>query len=332
MRNHAMGSRALALGLASTLLCAFTAFSAPAAAQSSQPIKMIVPFPPGGGTDAVARILGNHFTALTATPLVIENRSGASGTIGIGAAAKLAPDGANLVMGQADNMAVAPYLLKSVPYDPVKDLQPVAFIADIPIVIVTSADSPYKTLADVVQAGKAGKDDITFGSAGVGTTPHLAGELLAKSAGIEMRHISYKGSAPAMTDVLAGRVSLMLSSISLAVPHIQAGKLRALAVTSAKRSKALPDVPTVAEAAGLADFNVGTWYGIFSPKGLPQDKVAALNTSFNTALAAPEVMAFIEGQEGGAITQAGPDLLARKLQDDIVLWQRVIKDANVSLD
>lgn len=332
MNLHALRRRELAFGLAPSLLLALTAPAALAAGSGNTPIKMIVPFPPGGGTDGVARVLGNSYTTLTQTPLVIDNRAGASGTIGIGAASKLPADGANLVLGQADNLAVAPYLLRSVPYDPLKDLQPVAFVADVPIVLVTSADTPFKSLADVVKAAKSDGVDITFGSAGVGTTPHLAGELFAKAAGVPMRHISYKGSAPAMTDALAGRISLMLSSISLAVPHLQAGKLRALAVTSATRSKALPDVPTVAEAAGLANFNVGTWYGVFGPKGLSADKVAKLNADFNTVLGTKEVIAFLEGQEGGSIVKAGPEHLARKLAEDTQLWKRVIKDANVSLD
>jgi len=330
MTMRALGRRKFALGLLPSLLLAQSGGSAFAA--TPRPIKMIVPFPPGGGTDGVARAISTPFSTLIKTPLIIDNRPGASGTIGIGAASKLPADGTNLVLGQADNMAVAPYLLKSVPYNPLEDLQPVAFVADIPIVLVTSADTPFKTIADVVKAGKSDSEDITFGSAGVGTTPHLSGELFAKAAGIKMRHISYKGSAPALTDALAGRISLMFSSISLVVPHLQAGKLRALAVTSSARSKALPDVPTIAEAAGLSDFNVGTWYGIFAPKGLPAATVAKLNADFNTVLGSKEVAAFIEGQEGGAITKAGPEMLAKKLADDTRLWQRVIKDANVSLE
>lgn len=310
------------------LMVAATAFSASAIAQT---VKMVVPFPPGGGTDGVARILGNSYTTLTKTTVVMDNRPGASGTIGIGATSKAAADGTNLVLGQADNMAVAPYLLRSVPYNPLVDLQPVAFVAEVPIILVTAVDTPYKTLSDVVKAGKSGVD-ITFGSAGVGTTPHLAGELFAKAAGVPMRHISYKGSGPAMTDALAGRISFMLSSISGAVPHLQAGKLRALAVTSATRSKALPDVPTVAEAANLTNFNIGTWYGVFGPKGMSADTVTKLNSDFNAVLSTKDVAAFIEGQEGGTIVKAGPEYLAKKLASDTEVWKRVIKEANVSLD
>lgn len=331
MTPFAPRRRQLAFGLAASLGLALSAPGAFAAGPSGQPLKLIVPFPPGGGTDGVARVLGNSYTTLTRTSVVVDNRPGASGTIGIGAASRAPADGNNLVLGQADNMAVAPYLLRSVPYDPLKDLQPVAFVADVPIVIVTAADNPYKSLAELVQAGKAGTD-ITFGSAGVGTTPHLAGELFAKAAGIPMRHVSYKGSGPAMTDALAGRITLMLSSISGAVPHLQAGKMRALAVTSGSRSKALPDVPTVAEAAGLPQFSIGTWYGIFGPKGMSADTVARLNADFHAVLGSKEVVAFIEGQEGGTIVSAKPEQLAKKLAADTEVWRRVIQDAKVSLD
>jgi len=309
----------------STLLLPTTARS-----QADQ-IRLIVPFPPGGGTDAVARLLASQLEPQTGMSVVVENRSGASGTIGISTAARQAPDGRYLVLGQADNLAVAPLLIKGVPYDPVKDLTAVAHIADIPILIVTSTSQPYQTLDDVIAAGKKDPTLLTFGSAGVGTTPHLSGELLAQAAGITMNHISYKGSAPALSDVLAGRVSLMMTSISLAVPHIQAGKLRALAVTSATRSGALPDVPTVAEAGNLPSFDIGTWYGLFAPAGTPDETVATLNAQVNQALAQAELKNFLEGLEGGHIRGTTPQALATLLREDIPRWQRIIDSANITL-
>ena len=325
-------SFATAIALGPVLCAALAPQRAAAQLRSDRQTRLIVPFPPGGGTDAVARLIGTKLGEVIGMPVVIDNRPGASGTIGIAAASKLPADGFNLMIGQADNLAVAPLLIKSVPYDPLKDLQAVAYVADIPIVLVTAADQPYKTLSDVVKAGKADPKLLTFGSAGAGTTPHLSGELFAQAAGIQMSHVSYKGSAPALTDVLAGRVTLMCTSISLVVPHIRAGKLRALAVTSGKRSAALPDVPTVAEAAGLAGFNVGTWYGIFAPAGVPRETVAQLNGHINKVLALPDVAAFIEGQEGGAIRRSEPDVMRRQLQADIQRWDRVIKDAKVTLE
>ncbi|GAA5232189.1 tripartite tricarboxylate transporter substrate binding protein [Verticiella sediminum] len=302
------------------------------AAPANQPIRLVVPFPPGGGTDAVARLLGNHLGDTLGVPVVIENRAGASGVIGIEAAARLPADGNNIVIGQADNLAVAPLLIKSVTYDAQADFQAVAHVADIPLLLVTATEQPYQTLADVVQAGRADPLLLTFGSAGVGTTPHLAGELFAQAADIKMHHISYKGSAPALTDVVAGRVTLMVSSISLAVPMIQSGKLRALAVTGAERSAALPDVPTVAEAANLPGFDVGTWYGIFAPKGTPQPAIERLNTGLNDVLRQPEVRAFLETQEGGVVRGGEPQALAERLAADIPRWRQVIADAGITLD
>lgn len=303
-----------------------------AQAMAEGQIRLIVPFPPGGGTDAVGRLVGLKLGEVTGSTVVVDNRTGASGTIGIGAASKMSADGRSLVIGQADNMAVAPLLIKNVPYDPLTSLQPIAHIADIPILLVTATSQPYQNLADVVKVGKANPDLLTFGSAGVGTTPHLSGELFAQAAGITMRHVAYKGSAPALADVLAGRVPLMATSISLVVPHIKAGKLRPLAVTSLQRSAALPDVPTVAEAAGLASFNVGTWYGLFAPAGVPRQTINRLNADVNKVLGMPEVRAFIEGQEGGAIRGTTPEALGELLRSDIQRWQRIIQDAKVGLE
>jgi tripartite-type tricarboxylate transporter receptor subunit TctC len=315
--------------------CAFAALPLqPAGAQTpaGRQIRLIVPFPPGGGTDQMARIIGAKLAEATGAAVVIDNRAGASGTIGIGFASKLPPDGLNLVIGQADNLAAAPLLIRNVPYDPVSDLQPIAHIADLPIVFLTATEQPYKTLADVIAAGKADENLLTFASPGVGTTAHLSGEVLAQAAGFKMRHIAYKGAAPSLTDVMASRVTLMSSSIASAMPYIKSGKLRPLAVTSSKRSAALPDVPAVAEAANLPGFDVGTWYGIFAPVGVGRETAAALNRDVNKVLALPDVKAHIEGQEGGAIRQAPPEALTDLLRADIAKWDRVIKEAKISLE
>jgi tripartite-type tricarboxylate transporter receptor subunit TctC len=295
-------------------------------------MRIIIPFPPGGGTDTTARLIGSGLGEITGMTVVPDNRTGASGTIGIAAAAMLPADGLNLVLGQADNMAVAPLLIKGVQYDPVTSLAPVAYVADLPILIVCSAEQPYQTMADVVKAAKADPKAITFASAGVGTTPHLSGELLAQAVGVSMSHIPYKGSAPALADVLAGRVTMLFTSISLAVPHLKAGKLRALAVTSSQRSSALPEVPTVAEAVNLPGFETGSWYGFFAPAGVPHEVVARLNADINKALTLPDVKAFLETQEGATIRHTTPEVLAQQLRADIEKWGRVIKQAKISID
>jgi len=277
------------------------------------------------------RVLGSAMESVVGAPVVIENRAGASGTIGINAAIKLPGNGNNLVLGQADNLAVAPLLLKGVTYDPLRDLKPVAHVADLPILIATATSQPYQTLQDVIEAGKKDPEALTFGSAGVGTTPHLSGELFAQSSGIQMQHISYQGSSPALTDVLAGRVTLITTSISLAVPYIESGKLRPLAVTGAQRSVALPDVPTVAEAANLEGFNIGTWYGVFAPADTPDVEIKRLNKQINEALATQKVKAFLETQEGGHIRRADPEELGNLLRDDIPRWQKIIEQADIQL-
>lgn len=299
-------------------------------AQTANSVRMIVPFSPGGGTDMAARVLANAMESTVGSTIVVENRGGASGTIGINAATKQPGNGKNLVLGQADNLAVAPLLL-NVNYNPVTDLKPVAHVADLPILLATATSQPYQTLADVIAAGKQDPNLLTFGSAGVGTTPHLSGELFAQSAGIQMQHISYQGSSPALTDVLAGRVTLIATSISLAVPYIESGKLRPLAVTSSIRSVALPDVPTVAEAAGIEGFNIGTWYGVFAPASTPDADVQQLNAQINQALDDAKVKAFLETQEGGHIRKAGPEELGQLLSDDIPRWQKIIDEANIEL-
>jgi tripartite-type tricarboxylate transporter receptor subunit TctC len=227
-----------------------------AGAYPSKPIRLIVPFPPGGGTDILSRLVANKLTETSKWTVIPDNRGGAGGTIGIAEAARAAPTGYEMVMGQKDNLVVAPWLYKNLSYDPTRDLVAVAHVAYTPVVIVTSATSRFKSLADVVAAAKAAPDSVTYGSPGNGTTIHLAGEIFNTAAGIKLRHIPYKGSNPAMMDVLAGNVDLMVSSLPSAIGQIKSGKLRALAVTSLHRSTSLPDVPTVAEL-GYKAFHAG---------------------------------------------------------------------------
>jgi tripartite-type tricarboxylate transporter receptor subunit TctC len=276
MKKKILAALALVLG-ASTAL---------AQAWPDKPIRLIVPFPPGGGTDILSRLVGARLSENTKWTIVIDNRAGAGGTIGIAQAAKTAPTGYDLVMGQKDNLAVAPWLYKGLSYDPVRDFAPVAHVAYTPIVFVTSAKSRFKTFADVVAAAKAAPDTITYGSPGNGTTIHLAGEMVNITAGIKLRHIPYKGSNPAMTDAIAGAVDLMVSSVPSAMSQIRAGTVRALAVTSAKRSSSLPDVPTVAES-GYPGVDVSTWYGVLVPTGTPPAIAARVHDEVNKLLATP---------------------------------------------
>ena len=217
-----------------------------------------------------------------------------------------------MVMGQKDNLILGPYLYKSLPWNPVKDLTPVAHIAYTPVIIATSVNSPYKSIADVVAAAKAAPTRITYGSPGNGTSIHIAGHLFEKAAGIELTHVPYKGSNPALMDAIAGNVDLLVSSIPSAMSQIKAGKLRPLAVTSAKRSTSLPDVPTMQEQ-GMKDFDVSTWYGLFMPAGTPSDITAKMNAEVNKLLRSAEVQEAIlaQGAEPQAMSVADFDKMYR---------------------
>ena len=321
--------------LLSVALIAGAAVAAPMtvlaqAAFPTKPIRLIVPFPPGGGTDILSRLVAQKLTESTKWTVVPDNRAGAGGTIGLTEAAKAAPTGYDLVMGQKDNMVVGSWLYKNLPWDPTKDFSAVAHIAYTPVIIATGVNSRFKTLADVVAAAKAAPDTITYGSPGNGTTIHLAGDLFEKAAGIKIRHVPYKGSNPAMMDALAGNIDLLVSSVPSAMAQIKAGKLRPLAVTSAKRSSSLPDVPTVAEQ-GFKDFDVTTWYGVFAPAGTPKDIVNTLNTEINKLLATPEMRDAIHAQ--GAEPQAmTPEQFGALLKADHQKWRGIVQGSGVTLE
>ncbi len=300
------------------------------AAYPSKPIRLIIPFPPGGGTDILSRLVAQKLTEANKWSVVPDNRAGAGGTIGITEAVKAAPTGYDLVMGQKDNLVVGPWLYGNLPWDPTKDLMAVAHVAYTPVVIATSANSKFKTLADVVAAAKAAPDTITYGSPGNGTTIHLAGHLFEKAANINIRHIPYKGSNPALMDALAGNVDLLVSSVPSAMAQIKAGKLRPLAVTSAARSSSLPEVPTVAES-GYKDFDVSTWYGVFAPAGTPAAVVATLNTEVNKLLANPETKAAIQAQGAEPVAMKA-DQFSNLLKTDYAKWKGIVQSSGAKVE
>ncbi|MDZ7920340.1 tripartite tricarboxylate transporter substrate binding protein [Rhodoferax sp.] len=300
------------------------------AAYPSKPIRLIIPFPPGGGTDILSRLVAQKLTEANKWSVVPDNRAGAGGTIGITEAVKAAPTGYDLVMGQKDNLVVGPWLYGNLPWDPTKDLVAVAHVAYTPVVIATSANSRFKTLADVVAAAKAAPDTITYGSPGNGTTIHLAGHLFEKAANINIRHIPYKGSNPALMDALAGNVDLLVSSVPSAMAQIKAGKLRPLAVTSAARSSSLPEVPTVAES-GYKDFDVSTWYGVFAPAGTPVAVVTTLNTEINKLLANPETKAAILAQGAEPVAMKA-DQFSNLLKTDYAKWKGIVQSSGAKVE
>ncbi|WP_421954121.1 Bug family tripartite tricarboxylate transporter substrate binding protein [Polaromonas sp.] len=302
----------------------------PAPAYPSKPIRLIVPFPPGGGTDILSRLVANKLTEVSKWNVVPDNRAGAGGTIGIVEAVRAAPTGYDMVMGQKDNLVVAPWLYKKLSYDPTRDLVAVAHVAYTPVVIVTGVQSRFKTLADVVTAAKAAPDTITYGSPGNGTTIHLAGEIFNSAANIKLRHVPYKGSNPAMMDVLAGNVDLMVSSLPSAISQIKSGKLRPLAVTSARRSTSMPDIPTVAEL-GFKDFDVSTWYGLFMPAGTPKEIVSTVNAEVNKLLATADMKAAVHAQ-GAEVQNMSPEQFSTLLKTDYQKWKGIVQASGATIE
>ncbi|AVP57611.1 Bug family tripartite tricarboxylate transporter substrate binding protein [Pulveribacter suum] len=329
LRRHLLTLAALACG-ASAVHAQGDAAAPAASAYPAKPVRLIVPFPPGGGTDILARLVAAKLSETKPWTVVADNKPGAGGTIGIGEAVKGAPTGYDLVMGQKDNLVIGPWLYKNLPWNPTRDLTAVAHVAYTPVIIATSASSKFKTLADVVSAAKAQPGTVTYGSPGNGTSIHLAGDLFEKAAGIKLSHIPYKGSSPALMDALAGNVDLLVSSLPSAMGQIKSGKLRPLAVTSAVRSSSLPDVATVAES-GYPGFDVSTWYGVLAPAGTPAPVVKTLNAEINRLLATPEVKAAIQAQ--GAEPQAmTSEQFAALLKKEYGEWKGIVEASGARIE
>ncbi|MGD9773304.1 tripartite tricarboxylate transporter substrate binding protein [Diaphorobacter sp.] len=296
----------------------------------AKPIKWVVPFPPGGAMDVIARTLGEKAGRTLGQPFVIENRPGAGGNIGADAVAKSPADGYTIMItsiGMATNKALYPRLS----YDPQKDFAPVSLLAVVPNVLVVNASKTAdKSVADVIARAKRDPGKLTYASAGNGTSIHLAGEVFASMAGLDLLHVPYKGSGPAVTDMLGGQVDLMFDSITSARPHIQAGKLRALGVTSAKRSATLPDVPTIAEA-GVPGYEVSPWFAVFAPAGTPQAIVAKINAALIDAMKQPDTLAKFE-TIGAEPIGSTPQQLATHLDKELARWGKLIKERNIRMD
>ena len=317
-------------GLLAALL--FATLAAPALAQGypNKAIRVLVPFPAGGGTDIIARVVTNKLTATLGWSFVVENKPGSGGNLGVDAAAKAPADGYTVALGQTSNLAINPTLYSKMPYDSVKDLAPVGLVASAPLVMVVATDSPYKTLADVVNASKAKPASINFASPGNGTVAHLASELFQKTAGVKFTHVPYKGSAQAATDLIGGQVQLYMSSVPTLIGHIKNGKMRAIAVTSLKRVDDLAQVPTVAES-GYKGFEAVTWFGFVAPAAVPKDIVVRLNAEVNKALQAADVQKKLEDQ-GADVLGGSPEQFGALIKSDISRWAPIIKESGARLD
>ena len=294
----------------------------------SRPIRFILPFPPGGGTDILGRMIAERLSAGLGQPVVTENRGGAGGNVGAEAAAKSAPDGYTIVL-VAPSLAISPTLYSKINYDPVKDFAPISLVATVPNVMITQPSMPH-SLQDFVSLAKAKPGALNFGSGGAGTSNHLAGELFNIVTGTKLVHIPYKGVNLAMQDVLAGNVHLVFIGIPAAAPHIKAGKLRALAIVAPQRSSALPDVPTVAEA-GLRDFEVTTWYGVLAPAGTAKNVINRLNAELVKIMHSPELKERLAATGTDPLTST-PEEFAAYIKREIAKWGEVVRKAGVKAD
>ena len=311
------------------LLCASSTCSA-ADTYPNKPVRWVVPFPPGGGTDLISRTIATKLNEVWGVQVIADNRPGGGGTLGLGIAAKMPADGYTIVLGQASNVAVAPGLYAKLAYDPVKDLQPITNDIAAPLVIVSHPSFPAKNVKDLIAYARAKPGDVTFGSPGNGTIGHLSMELLKTSAKINMLHIPYKGATLAITELIGGQIVLYASSMPPALPLINAGKLKALGVTTAKRLAPLPNVPTIAES-GVPGYEAVNWYGVFVPAGTPKEIVAKLHDDIVRVLRQPDVKERFAG-EGGDIIADTPEQFGVFIRKEIPKWTKVIKDAAVKVD
>jgi tripartite-type tricarboxylate transporter receptor subunit TctC len=310
---------------------ALAAVGSEGAAQTSRfpdrPIRMVVGFSAGGGTDVIARILAQKLSETLGQSVVVENRTGASGLIGGEAVAKSAPDGYTIMMGSQTTFAVAPTLYRKSTLDPAKDFAGVAMAGISPLVLVVHPSLPAHSVHDVIAMARAAPGAVNFGSGGLGTTPHMAAELFSSLAGIKMAHVAYRGESPAINDLLGGQIPLMFANLSAVMGNLKAGQLRALAVTSARRSPAAPEIPTVAETA-VPDFEAATWFALVAPAGTPRDVLARLNREVVRALAEPDVKQRF-ADLGMSSEDSTPDGVETYIRSEIAKWTRVIKDADI---
>jgi len=319
---RAVASAALAFGV--------IAAAAPAWAQTypNRPIHLIVNFAPGGTGDIVARLVGNKLSIDLGQSVVVENRPGAGGTLGARDVANATPDGYTLTVAQTPEIAINPYFMKDAGYDPLKDLQPLALAAVVPLALVVPANAPYSTMAEFVKFLRTPDQPGTFASAGVGTPGHLAGELLKLKLDNKLTHVPYKGAGPALNDVVGGHVDFYFPGFPAAVPLMQGGKVKLLAVSSNKRSPVAPDIPTVAETTGIANFDFTLWVGFFGPRGMPADLATRLNTAINKVLLEPDIKSRLQ-DDGAEVRILSIDQFSSFVQAEIGKYRDIIKAADI---
>jgi tripartite-type tricarboxylate transporter receptor subunit TctC len=303
------------------------AAAAPAADLGGAPITFISPFPPGGGTDTLTRMVGTAISQESGWNVVVENKPGAGGNLALDATARARPDGHTLVMAQTDNIVLNPWLYSKLTYDTFKDFKPVGLVASSPSVFVVLPDSPFKTLDDVVKAAKAKPGQVSLGIPGIGGTGDLLGYLWRKAAGMELMHVPYRGWSQAFPDLMSGRIALYTGSVASLLPQIRGGQVRPLAVVSDARSPALPDVPTFAES-GFKSITQTIWWGLMAPGKTPDDVIAALNGALNRSLAKPDLVRKLE-EAGYSVMGGTPQDLAKRYRDDYEVFGKVVQEAGI---
>jgi len=315
------------------LLGALLAAGAGAAAAQAYPVKplrLIVPFAPGGPNDLLGRLVGQKLTEAWGQSVVIETRGGAGGTVGLDVAAKAAPDGYTLAMGGTSNMAVAPSLYAKLPYDSLRDFTAVTNVARVPYAVAVNPGVPAKSIRELTLLAKTRPGYLSYGSSGTGSISSLAAEIYQSMTGTNIVHVPYKGTAPALTEVMAGQVDMMFADLALIVPFAKAGKLRAVAVTDSRRAKIAPDLPTIAES-GLKGYEVSPWFGVVGPAGIPREVVTKLSSGIVAALKSPDVAARLD-QLGYEPVGDGAEAFAATIRADMVKYAKVIKAAGIKAD
>jgi tripartite-type tricarboxylate transporter receptor subunit TctC len=315
------------LGLMSLALVCASTF---AQTYPNKPIRVVVPFPAGGGTDIIAREISQKVAANTGWSLVIDNKPGSGGNIGIDAVAKAEADGYTIGLGQSSNLTVNPTLYPKMPYDSVKDIAPIALVASAPLLYVVATDSPIKSFGDFLSTAKAKPGSLNLAFSGNGTVAHLSSVLLQKQAGIQYAQVPYRGAAQAATDVISGQVQLYVSSVPTLIGHIRSGKMRALAATSAKRVDDLPQVPTVAES-GVLGFEAVTWFGFVAPAKTPKEIITRLHAEITKAMQSPDVRKKL-GDQGADMLSGSPEQFGTLIKNDIARWAPIVKESGAKVE
>lgn len=324
--------RRKALAVLASLAAGTAALPGAALAQAfpTRPITIVVPFSAGGTTDILARLVGQYLSTELGQPVVVENKAGAGGNIGGQYAAKAAADGYTLFMGTVGTHAINASLYKKMPFDPVKDFAPLTRVANVPNLLVVNPKQPFRTVPEMIAYAKANPGKINFGSPGNGSSPHLSGELFKSMTKVDLTHIPYKGSAPAVTDLLGNQIAIMFDNMPSVIPHVRSGKLHAIAITTSKRSPELPDVPTIAEA-GVPGYEAMSWFGMFAPAATPKPVLNKLSGALAKVLANPEVKKKIADQGGEPVNET-PAQFATFIKSESAKWGKVVKESGASLD